>query len=67
VQEDTAQLEERKMSPALKRRCCNSCAIALALAWSTLVVYTAIDYIQNSGAKAPVAGRVVASSGSLYH
>ena len=54
------------MSQVLKRRCCNSFAIALALVWSVLFAYKAIDYVQNSGADAPSTVHTVASNGAFY-
>lgn len=54
------------MSPMLKRRCCNSFAIALALVWSVMVAYKAIDYVQSASADAPDSAHTVASINSFY-
>ena len=49
------------MNQMLKRRCCNSFALALALVWSLMVAYTAIDYVQSASTDAPEAAHTVAS------
>lgn len=54
------------MSQVIKRRCCNSFAIALALVWSVLFAYKAIDYVQNAGGEAPSSISTVAANGSFY-
>ena len=54
------------MNQMLKRRCCNSFALALALVWSLMVVYTAIDYVQSVGTDAPETAHTVASINSFY-
>lgn len=54
------------MNQVIKRRCCNSFALALALVWSLMVAYTAIDYVQSASSDAPETAHTVASINSFY-
>jgi len=54
------------MDLVIKRRCCNSFALALALVWCVLVAYKAVDYVQTTSADAPESGHAVASISSFY-